>query len=184
MLKHSRICFAILINSEILIAVPPLGATSGKIAKPYKYLFASPAIRQTLSNLHVNQVKEARLAALRGALLEDTVGFYLKQAFSNQPLGGLVEYDASASGADFIVMPTYNKNESIVVEVGWRKQTSRQVQATLKRVKSQRYGLVITDCQLALDDSQTSVFIPLQIFLLMQPQGFSEAICLNLNPST
>ena len=79
--------FEVLVNSEILIAVPPFGSSSGKIAKPYKYLFMAPAIRQALNNLAASQSTETQLDQLKGSLLEDTVGFYLKQNFSNQPLG-------------------------------------------------------------------------------------------------
>ncbi|MCY4010860.1 MAG: AAA family ATPase [Candidatus Saccharibacteria bacterium] len=172
----------ILVNSEVLIAVPPFGSTSGKIAKPYKYLFTAPAIRHALNNPPRDQLQEAQLDQLRGFLLEDTVGFYMKQTFDNQPLGGLVEYDSSREGADFIVMPSHIKKEAIAVEVGWRKRTSQQVQATLKRIQSNRYGIVITDCNLKLDNSDQIVFVPMKIFLLMQPQEFSGASSLNLNP--
>ena len=159
----------ILVNSEILIAVPPFGSTSGKIAKPYKYLFTTPATRQALNNLATTSLVESQFDRLRGALLEDVVGLYLKQAFHNQPLAGLVEYDSSQQGADFIVMPNYLKREAIALEVGWHKRTSRQALATLKRIKSKSYGLVVADCQLRLDDSKKVVFVPLAIFLLMNP---------------
>ena len=174
--------FEVLVNSEILIAIPPFGSSSGKIAKPYKYLFMAPAIRQALNNLAASQSTETQLDRLKGSLLEDTVGFYLKQNFSNQPLGGLVEYDSSQTGADFVVLPTHIKTEAIALEVGWQKRTSQQVQSTLARTKSNRYGLVVTDCKLKLNESERAIFVPLKIFLLMQPQGLPDAQSLNLNP--
>ena len=161
----------VLVDSQLLTAVPPLGASTGKISKAYKYLFGAPAIRQALHSFVPNEPHstEDMEDSLKGSLLEDTVGFYLKQAFSNQAFGGVVEYDASRAGADFIVMPSYHKKQAIALEVGWHKHSSRQAQATLRGIGSERYGLIITDCDLRLDDSEQAVFVPLRYFLLMQP---------------
>ena len=170
-----------LVNSEILTAIPPFGSSSGKIAKPYKYLFTAPAVRQALNNSATGPtIDKTQLDQLRGDLLEDVVGLYLKQAFSDQPLGGLVEYDSSQSGADFVVMPTHIKTESIALEVGWQKKTGQQVWATLERTKSNRYGLVVTDCSLKLDQARRTLFVPLKTFFLMQPEGLPDNQDLNL----
>ena len=67
---------------EIIIPVAPLGASFGKISKPYKYLFSSPALRLALSHLSLNSdngLSSADTARLRGILLEDTVAMYLKR---------------------------------------------------------------------------------------------------------
>ncbi len=173
--------FDVLVNSEVLISLPPFGSSSGKIAKPYKYLFTAPALRQALNNLVANQAAGPQLDKLKGCLLEDAVGCYLKQSLSNQPLGGLVEYDSSRAGADFVVLPNRIKTESIPIEVGWQKRTCQQVQATLERTKSKRYGLVITDCELKLDNSERIVFVPLKIFFLMQPQILKHTKPINLD---
>ena len=98
----------------------------------------------------------------------------MKQLFENQSFAGLVEYDSGKTGADFIVMPTQVKKEAIPIEVGWNKTTSKQVAVTAKRIKSSRYNLVITDCELSLDRSNATVFVPLQTFLLMQPDSFNH----------
>ncbi len=172
----------ILVNSEVIMAVPPFGSSLGKIAKPYKYLFTAPAVRQALNNLAASQSTEAQTNQLRGYMLEDTIGLYLKQAFNDQPLGGLVEYDSSQAGADFVVLPTHIKTEAIAIEVGWEKRTGKQALATLERVKSSRYGLVITNCKLKLDEANRTVFVPLKMFLLMQPQNLPDTQSLDLRP--
>ena len=174
--------FDVLVNSEVLTSLPPFGSSSGKIAKPYKYLFTTPALRQALNNLAANQAAEAQLDTLRGCLLEDAVGCYLKQSLSNQPLGGLVEYDSSRAGADFVILPNRIKTESIPVEVGWQKRTCQQVQTTLERTKSKRYGLIITDCNLKIDKSERIVFVPLKVFFLMQTQILEHLKPINLDP--
>ena len=171
----------ILVNSEVLAAIPPFGSSSSKIAKPYRYLFTAPAVRQALnSTAGSGSIDKTQLDQLRGDLLEDAVGLYLKQAFSDQPLGGLVEYDSSQAGADFIVMPTHIKTESIALEVGWQKKTGQQVWATLERTKSNRYGLVVTNCDLKLDEARRTLFVPLKTFFLMQPEGLPKNQDLNL----
>ena len=154
-----------LVKSEVLLAVKPFGASFGKSTKPSKYLFKCPAIRQSLWNLQ-NQKEFSRLS---GHLLEDAVGFYLKQIFEDQSFHGVIEYDSSQVGADFIVMPNQLKKEAISIEVGWNKKSDRQVQATMSRIKSDRYGLIITNCQISLAKSQSVVFVPIEVFLLMQP---------------
>ena len=163
--------FEALISSEVLMAIPPLGASLGKVAKPYKHLFVAPAVRQALSNITISS---GRWDQLRGQLLEDTVGFYLKQIIIDQPIADLVEYDASDRGADFIVMQQRFKERSIPIEVGWRKQTDQQVQYSLERTKSRRYGLVVTNSDLKHNQSTRTVFAPLKMFLSAQPSGWVD----------
>ena len=156
-------------DAEIIIPVAPAGASLGKIAKSYKYLFNSPALRLALSSLHLNsgeKINPADVGRLRGCLLEDTVAMYLKRLFINRPLSGILEYDAVAGGADFIVMPRGLKSEAVVLEVGYGKTTAGQVAKTLKRFKSKR-GLVITNRALDLDKQNDAVFVPLKTFLML-----------------
>lgn len=154
---------------EIIIPVAPLGASLGKIAKSYKYLFNSPALRLALSPVYLNSrenINPLDVGRLRGCLLEDTVAMYLKRLFVNQPIAGILEYDATAGGADFVIMPRGLKSESIVLEVGYNKTNSGQVAKTLKRFKNKR-GIVVTNRPLSLDKSEGVVFIPLSTFLAL-----------------
>ena len=156
-------------DGEIIVPVAPAGASLGKIAKPYKYLFNSPALRLALSPLYLNsgeKIDPDDAGRLRGCLLEDAIAMHLKRLFVNQPLSGILEYDVSAGGADFIVMPRGLKSEAIVLEVGYGKTTASQVAKTLKRFKSKR-GLVITNRTLSLDKQNDAVFIPLKTFLTL-----------------
>ena len=154
---------------EIIIPVGPLGTSLGKIAKPYKYLFNSPALRLALSPMYLNSSEEmdpGDVSRLRGRLLEDTVAMYLKRLFVNQPIAGVLEYDAAAGGADFVIMPRGLKSESIVLEVGYNKTNSDQVAKTLKRFKNKR-GLVVTNRPLSLNKPAGVVFVPLSTFLAL-----------------
>ncbi len=156
-------------DGEIIIPVAPAGASLGKIAKPYKYLFNSPALRLALSPLYLNsdeKISPVEMGRLRGCLLEDTIAMYLKKLFINRPLSGILEYDAATGGADFIVMPRGLKSEAIILEVGYNKKTSTQVAKTLGRFKD-RHGLVITNCKLGLDKQNNVVFIPLKTFFML-----------------
>lgn len=158
-----------LVAGEIIIPVAPLGASLGKIAKSYKYLFNSPALRLALSPMYLNSSENiipADMSRLKGRLLEDTIAMYLNRLFVNQPIAGILEYDASAGGADFVIMPHGLKSESIVLEVGYNKTNSSQVAKTLKRFKNKR-GIVVTNRPLSLDKSEGVVFIPLNTFLAL-----------------
>ena len=153
-------------DGEIIIPVAPVGASLGKIAKPYKYLFNSPALRLALSPLYLNagdKISPLEIGRLRGCLLEDAIAMYLKRLFINRPVSGILEYDAAAGGADFIVMPRGLKSEAIILEVGYNKTTGTQVAKTLARFKD-RHGLVVTNCKLGLDKQNNAVFIPLETF--------------------
>lgn len=77
-------------------------------------------------------------------------------------------------------MPTHIKPESIALEVGRRKKTGQQAWSTLERTKSNRYGLVITDCNLKLDEARRTLFVPLKTFFLMQPERLPKNQGLNL----
>ena len=156
-------------DAEIITPIAPAGASLGKISKPYKYLFSSPGLRLALSNSQPSLPEKSGGAGndrLRGQLLEDTVAMYLKRLFIRQPTTGLVEYDARAGGADFIVMPQGLKSGAIIIEVGYGKTTAKQVASTLKHFKG-RYGLVITNQSLALDEKNSAVFVPLKTFLML-----------------
>ena len=158
-----------LVDGEIIIPIAPAGASLGKIAKPYKYLFNSPALRLALSPLYLNsgeKISPVEIGRLRGCLLEDAIAMYLKRLFINQPLSGILEYDAAAGGADFIVMPRGLKSEAIILEVGYKKKTGGQVAKTLGRFKD-RHGLVVTNCRLGLDKQNNAVFVPLEIFFML-----------------
>ena len=156
-------------DGEIISPVTPSGASLGKIAKPYKYFFSSPGLRQGLSSLRLYSGEDANPAdssRLRGQLLEETAAMYLKRLFVGQSTAGLVEYDARAGGADFIVMPRGLKSGAVILEVGYGKTNAKQVANTLKHFKG-RYGLVITDRNLGLDKKNNSVFVPLKTFLML-----------------
>ena len=77
----------------------------------------------------------------------------------------IVEYDTAEGGADFIISLTGEKKDSIVVEVGVKKTTSRQVAQTLGELNG-RYGLIVTGQPLNIDTVNNSVYVPLEFFLL------------------
>ena len=81
-----------LIDAEIISPVAPLGASLGKIAKPYKYFFTSPGLRLSLSSKRLDVIEgrnSANSANLRDQLLEETVAMYLKRLFVGQTTAGI-----------------------------------------------------------------------------------------------
>ncbi len=100
----------------------------------------------------------------KGKILEDTVGLYLNRIFSGKP-DTSVTYDSAAGGADFIVRQS---KDMIVLEVGYGDKSFRQVVTTMAKVGvNARYGIVVSQSPLALDEAKNAVSIPLSYFLLM-----------------
>ena len=164
-------------RAEILNEIRPLSLGFGRTAKPSKYLFSTPALRAALSPLILAECAywpdsrplNQKYQLLRGRLLEDAVGMYLKRLFVDPPLSVGLEYDASEGGADLIITRISQKIELIPLEVGWNKQSHRQVAKTRKGLKYSPYGLVITagGNRHELDNSAKIARIPLSTFLLI-----------------
>ena len=151
--------------SEIIHEIPPVGSSiNPKNNKTAKYLFGAPALRQVQVTLKpMPQTSQA--SQLRGQLLEDAIAMYLKRIFDYATEGRVIEYDTEAGGADFVLSPQLETKRRIVVEVGYSKQTARQVEQTLQ--EDDLYGLVITNTSRPhlLAESNT-VYVPLRYFML------------------
>ena len=166
----------VLCQAEILHEIRPLGSGFGRTTRPAKYLFAAPALRSAV--LPLSLIRQPGPASvydsqkqqfLRGRMLEDAAGMYLRRLFVDQPLPGQLEYDAKAGGADFLVSRVNRRREIITIEVGWQKTSHRQVAQTRRRLRASPYGLVITagvkTPQLIPEDNV--VYVPLPVFLLL-----------------
>jgi predicted AAA+ superfamily ATPase len=153
-------------KTEIITAIPPKGAHNGNIKKSAKYLFTSPAMRAALCNFG-GIITPDNNAVLKGKLLEDIVGMYLKRLFLDAPLTrAIVEYDTAKGGADFIISPDGQKSTSIAIEVGANKTTSRQAIQTLQDVGG-RYGMVVTGGELDVDEANNVLRVPFEFFFLI-----------------
>lgn len=152
-------------KTEIITAIPPKGAAQGRVGKANKYLFTSPAMRAALCGFG-GVITPDSDSSLKGKLLEDVVGLYLKRMFMDAPLTrAIVEYDPAKGGADFIVSHDGTKKNSVAIEVGANKTTSRQVIQTLKDT-SGKYGVVITSGTLGIDKENRVVRVPFEYFFL------------------
>jgi hypothetical protein len=100
----------------------------------------------------------------KGKLLEDTIGLYLNRIFSGKP-DTSITYDSMAGGADFIVRQS---KEMFVIEVGYGEKTFNQIERTIKKTGiNARYGILISQSPLAVDENKNIVSIPLSYFLLI-----------------
>lgn len=157
---------AALEKTEIITAIPPKGAHNGNIRKSAKYLFTSPAMRAALCNFG-GIITPDNNATLKGKLLEDIVGMYLKRLFLDAPLTrAIVEYDTAKGGADFIISPDGQKRSSIAIEVGANKTTSRQAIQTLQDIGG-KYAIVITSGELDVDETNNVIRMPFEFFFLI-----------------
>ena len=168
--KTLGVMLKVLIMSDLISEVSPLGSHLGRSTKTPKYLFGAPALRQALVPLDSSKGISAtnhQSGQLRGRLLEDTVVMYLERIFGKLSEKRIIEYDSRSGGADFVVTPPATNRDQIVVEVGYGKKTSVQAKQTLQNVNG-LYGLVITSSvtRPEIDTNNNSVYVPLSYFLL------------------
>jgi predicted AAA+ superfamily ATPase len=165
-IRTVRSIFDELEKTEIVTAIKPKGASFGRVTKPYKYLFTSPAMRLALVNSGgAIKVEDDSRSKLRGQLLEDIVGMYLKRIFIDAQKKAVVEYDTAKGGADFIISATGEKKDAMSLEVGVKKTTNRQAVQTLEDLNG-KYGMVVTDRPLSVDTANKVLYVPLEYFLL------------------
>ncbi|MEK7155033.1 MAG: ATP-binding protein [Patescibacteria group bacterium] len=144
-------------KAEMLIRIYPYGSAYKKVRKPSKYHFMTPAVRHSLLSIIEG---ESAYRNHKGKYLEDIVALTLYREFGVK-LSSPIFYDSAKGGADFILSLAGKK---VAIEVGHGNKDSRQVQATLQKIKGD-YGLVISNSQLAQEDN--IVKVPLEYFLLM-----------------
>lgn len=148
----------ILEKAELLIRVQPHGSGFGKVRKPSKYLFMSPAIRSSLFDIAgIRATQETR----RGKLLEDVVAGYFYREFV-APGQGSLSYDSSKGGADFVLQ--IGNRLQIAVEVSIGEKGIKQLLNTMHKIKC-NYGIVFSNDPLAYHDNILKV--PLDYFFLL-----------------
>lgn len=151
-------------QTEILNGILPRGSAYRQISKPTKYLFTSPAMRAALCTSG-GALEEEKAGVLRGRLIEDMAGLYLRRILNPDETPAILEYDHSQNGADFVISRSGSKEEAIAIEVGSKKQSALQAFNTLEK-NGGKYGLVISGSSLSLDISKKSVFVPFEYLLL------------------
>ena len=151
-------------DTEIITPILPKGSAYKQVRRPAKYVFTSPAMRAALSNSG-GVLDPTAKSELRGRLLEDIVGMYLKRIFLTNASPAAVEYDYTIGGADFVVSTTGLREDSIPLEVGSGRKTARQALKTLEALNG-KYGVVVSDVPLHVEETNRVVFVPFTYFLL------------------
>jgi len=145
----------VLMMSGILIKVKGYGKTYGSTRKTPKYLFITPSLRNAvLGGIFIQGIE--------GKKLEDYFALIFEKDL-NKKLSYSLSYDTAEGGADFIL--TLNDRSNIVIEVGFNKEEAKQVEFTMKKVKS-RYGLVFGSTKLELVNNSI-LKIPLRFLMLI-----------------
>jgi predicted AAA+ superfamily ATPase len=150
----------VLEKAEILIRIMPYGSNFKKVRKPSKYLFMSSAMRSAFLSVAGN---EQIFSLQKGHLMEDIVGMTMFRDFTASGQG-ILNYDSSKAGADFIL--TVAGKNIIPIEVGMGEKDIAQVKNTMKKVRSSKYGVVIHGGSLSLSGDEI-VKVPLDYFLLI-----------------
>ncbi len=152
-------------KAEVILRILPYGAHYSQVKKPSKYLFTSSAYRAMYYNL-VGSVEQYE--NYKGKLLEDVMGMYLTRLFGSKLGLTSLTYDSAEFGADFI-LETRPQGGKIVIEAGMgnkKKKGFDQVANTLSKVQG-KYGLVVSQMSLAIDEEANCVSVPLEYFLLL-----------------
>lgn len=148
----------VLIMAGLLIKVRTYAHTYGSIRKTPKFLFITPSLRSAILNNNY-------LSGTEGKKLEDYFTLiFEKDIKANQTFAApKLSYDIAEGGADFVL--TLKDRSNIVIEVGFNKEETKQVEFTMKKVKS-RYGLVFGSSNLELVNNKI-VKIPLKFLMLI-----------------
>ncbi len=165
--KTLKMMLKVLMISEMISEISPLGASLAKNSRTPKYLFCAPALRQSLVPLNPSSLIDQNdySTRLRESLLEDTIMMYLERLFGQPADKRSIEYDSEKNGASFIITPTGLMSNAVIIETGYQKKNAKQIHKTLK--KGGRYGLVVTTgTDLRLDKFNRAVYVPLEYFLL------------------
>jgi len=148
----------VLVLSGLVVKVKTYGTSYGSTRKTSKLLFITPSLRSAILNNNYP-------TGLEGKKLEDYFVLIFQKIFMEKhafKIGGL-SYDIAEGGADFVL--TLSDNSNIVIEVGFNKEKSREVQNTMKKVKS-RYGLVFGSSEIELV-KDSIVKVPLKYLLMV-----------------
>lgn len=148
-------------SGELLIRIMPYGSNAKKVRKPSKYQFMSSAMRSAFLSVAGN---EQIFSGQKGRLMEDIVAMTLYREFVASGRGAL-NYDSAKAGADFIL--TVAQKNIIPIEIGMGEKSGVQVQSTMKKINSAKYGIVICRNSLTLLEDAGIVKVPLDYFLLM-----------------
>jgi len=149
----------VLVLSGILLRVKTYGTTYGTTRKTPKYLFITPSLRSAiLSNNYPSGIE--------GKKLEDYFALIFQKEISGNNVFGAprLSYDIAENGADFVL--TLKDNTNIVIEVGFNKEKTEQVENTMEKVKNVKYGLVIGSSELKIVNNHI-IKIPLKFLMLI-----------------
>ncbi len=148
----------ILMMAGVLIKIKALGKTYGSTRKTPKFLFITPSLRTAILNNNY-------LPGTEGKKLEDYFALIFEKNIKSNQIFCVpqLSYDIAEGGADFVLNSKDKGN--IVVEVGFNKEETKQVNFTMKKVKS-RYGLVFGSQELELINNSI-VKVPLKFLMLI-----------------
>lgn len=143
-------------TSGIIKKVRSYGQSYGTTRKTPKYLFITPSLRSAILN-------GIFPSGIEGKKLEDYFVLIYESNLKNT-IANKLFFDIAEGGADFIL--NLKDRTNIVIELGFNKEETFQVEKTMKKVKNVKYGLVFGSEKLELVENSI-VKIPLKFLLLI-----------------
>lgn len=149
----------VLVMSGILVKVKSLGQTHGTTRKTPKYLFITPSLRSAILDNNFS-------SGIEGKKLEDYFALIFQKDIKGGEIFGAprLSYDIAEGGADFVL--TLPDKSSVVIEVGFSKEETKQVENTMKKVKNAKYGLVFGSSDLKIINGSI-IKAPLRFLMLV-----------------
>lgn len=136
--------------------------SSKRISKPYKYYFATSSIRNALSTISGNTMKNT--TEYEGILLENLVASTLIN-LKHKHNHFAVYYDANKkNNVDFLLQEEF-KNP-IPIEVGMGKKDKKQIKYAMNHYDSP-YGIIISNTTLNIKKEDDIIYIPPKTFSLL-----------------
>jgi predicted AAA+ superfamily ATPase len=149
----------VLVMSGLIIKVKSFGQTYGTTRKTPKYLFITSSLRSAILDNNFP-------SGIEGKKLEDYFALIFQKDIKSKEIFGAprLSYDIAEGGADFVL--TLQDKSNIVVEVGFNKEDTKQVENTMKKIKNSKYGLVFGSDNLE-QVADVIIKIPLKFLLLI-----------------
>ena len=150
-------------KTHLIFHYEAYGTSSKRINKSYKYYFATSSIKNALSTITGNTMKNT--TEYEGILLENLVASTLNNIKQNHNHYFSVFYDSNKKkNVDFLVQEDF-KNP-IPIEVGIGKKDKKQIKYAMNYYDSQ-YGIIISNTTPRIKKEEDIIYIPPKTFSLL-----------------
>jgi hypothetical protein len=147
-------------KADITQRVYPCGSNSTRLRKTPKYKFLAPCVKAAFLSTMGSNLDSREIL---GQLLEDTYLMYMLILKSKGVISDFCHLPRKGS-ADLSI--TARDGSRIIVEIGYGRKGSSQIISTMES-HSAKYGVVISNRELELEENRNILFIPRELALMI-----------------